>query len=200
MKKLLVLSTFLLMFGISQAQIELWLGPKAGVNIANVSDADGKSLVGIYAGAAFSVKFSERYALQPELGFSMQGASDVYGNEDLKLNYFTVGLINKLYLAEGFHVLAGPEFNFKVNNTFSDWGDDYYYDDEGNYIDESDIQPFDFAIAAGLGYDFPFGLTLEARYKQGLLDVNDFFNIDDDRSSKNQVFQIGVAYKFHLNK
>jgi len=189
------------MFGLSQAQIELWLGPKAGANISTVSNSNGKSLVGIYAGAAFAVKFSERYALQPELGFSMQGTSEIYGSEeDLKLNYFTVGLINKLYLAGGFHVLAGPEFNFKVNNTFSDWDDDYYYDDEGNYIDGPDTQPFDFAIVAGLGYDLPFGLTFEARYKQGLLDVNDFFNISDDKPSKNQVFQIGIAYKSLLNK
>lgn len=201
MKKFLVLNTFLMMLGASHAQVELWLGPKAGVNIANVSNTDGSSMTGLNLGVAFMVKFSERYALQPELGFSMQGASEIYNsNEDLKLNYFTVGLMNKLYFIEGFHMLAGPEFNFKMNDTFSDWYDDYYYDDEGNYIDEPDAQPFDFAIVGGLGYDFPFGLTLEARYKQGLLDINDFFNYEDEKSSLNQVFQIGVVYKFHLNK
>lgn len=189
-------------FGISNAQVELWLGPKAGVNLANVSNYDAKALTGIYAGAAFSIKFNERYALQPELGFSMQGANDVYdSDEKVQMDYFTFGVINKLYLAEGFHILAGPEFNFKINDTFSDWVDDGYYDDYGNYIDSSsDIQPFDFAIVAGLGYDLPMGLSFEARYKQGLLDVNDFFNVDDDESSKNMVFQFGLAYKFHLNK
>jgi hypothetical protein len=202
MKKLFFLGSFLIFFGFSNAQVELWLGPKAGVNIANISDLDSKSLTGIYAGAAFSVKFNERYALQPELGFSMQGANDVEGSgENIKLDYFTVGVINKLYLVEGFHILAGPEFNFKINDTFSDWYDYNWDDDEDYYYgDDNDVQPFDFAIVAGLGYDLPMGLSFEARYKQGLLDVNDFFNLDDDKSSKNQVFQFGLAYKFHLNK
>ncbi len=201
MKKLLFFGAFLMFMGISNAQVELWLGPKAGVNIANVSDMDSKTLVGAYGGAAFSIKFNERYALQPELGFSMQGATEVYNTkEDLKLTYFTFGVINKIYFVEGFHFLIGPEFNIKINDTFSDWYDSEIYDDEGNYLGDTDAQPFDFALVGGLGYDLPFGLTLEARYKLGLLDVNDFFNIDDDKSSKNQVFQIGIAYKFHLNK
>lgn len=202
MKKLFTAITLVLLFGVSNAQVELWLGPKAGVNVASVSDMDGKSLVGAYAGAAFAIKFSERYALQPELGFSMQGASEIYNSdEDLKLNYFTVGVINKLYLVDGFHILAGPEFNFKVNDTFSDWDSDDVYDEDGNWLGVSDAQPFDFAIVGGLGYDLPLGLTFEARYKQGLQDVMDFINLSDDsRSRLNQVFQIGISYKFHMNK
>lgn len=201
MKKLFTVCVLLFVFGLAHAQVELWLGPKAGVNFASVSDLESEGLTGAYGGVAFAIKFNARYALQPELGFSMQGATEIYNtNEDLKLNYFTVGVINKLYLVDGFHILAGPEFNFKVNDTFSDWDDDDFYDENGNYLDSDDVQPFDFAIVGGLGYDLPMGLTFEARYKQGLQDINDFFNFEDEKSSLNQVFQIGIAYKFHLNK
>ncbi len=202
MKKFLFLSVLLMTLGISNAQTELWLGPKAGVNIANVSDLEGDSKLGAYGGVAFAMKFSERYALQPELGFSMQGSTNIYNSkEDLNLTYFTLGVINKLYIVEGFHILAGPEFNFKINDTFSDWVDSEIYDEDGNYIGDTDAQPFDMAIVGGLGYDLPFGLTLEARYKQGLQDVMNFINWDDDTDSRlNQVFQFGIAYKFHLNK
>ncbi len=202
MQKFLFLNIFLFAIGISNAQTELWLGPKAGVNVANVSNLDGKSFTGIYGGAAFAIRFSERYALQPELGVSMQGSSEIYNtNEDLKLTYFTLGVINKLYIAEGFHILAGPEFNFKINDTFSDWVDDGVYDEDGNYIGDTDAQPFDFALVGGLGYDLPLGLTFEARYKQGLQDVMNFINWDSDTDSRlNQVFQFGIAYKFHMNK
>ncbi len=202
MKKIVFLSIFLTAFGFSNAQTELWLGPKAGVNIANVSNIDGKSKIGAYGGAAFAIKFNERYALQPELGFSMQGSSEVYNSkENLNLTYFTFGIINKLYFVEGFHVLVGPEFNFKINDTFSDWIDDDWYDEDGNYIDDMNAQPFDFSLVGGLGYDLPFGLTIEARYKQGLQDIIDFINWDSDSKSRlNQVIQIGIAYKFHLNK
>ena len=187
------------MLGVSNAQVELWLGPKAGVNIANVSEVEGDALIGANLGAAFMVKFNKRYALQPELGFSMQGSKKVGGsNENLKLDYFTVGVINKLYFVEGFHMLAGPEFNFKVNDTFSDFS----YDDDNDEwdFDDEGIQPFDFAIVAGLGYDFPFGLSIDARYKQGLMDINDFFGFGEDDNNLNHAFQIGLSYKFHLNK
>src|SRR5690606_32300645 len=152
MKKALFLSVFLIFLGFSNVQVELWLGPKAGVNIANISDVDSKSLTGIYAGAAFSIKFNERYALQPELGFSMQRSKDVEDSgENIKLYYFTVGVINNLYLLEGCHILTGPEFNFKINDTFSDLYDYNWDDDEDYYYDDnSDIQPFDFAIVAGV--------------------------------------------------
>lgn len=201
MKKLIYSFLLLFVFGISNAQVEFWLGPKVGLNIANVSDIDGESFMGIYGGAAFGIHFSERYALQPELGISMQGSKGIYNStHDLKLTYFTIGLINKLYLVDGLHILAGPEINFKVNDTFSDWSGHDIYDDEGNFIGESDPQPLDVAIVGGLGYDLPFGLTLEARYKQGLQDVMNFINWDDEKSRLNQVFQVGIAYKFHLNK
>lgn len=201
MKKSLYSFLLVLIFGISHAQVELWLGPKAGLNLANVSDIEGDSYMGAYGGVAFGIHFSERYALQPEMGISMQGSKGIYNsNQDLKLTYFSIGVINKLYLVEGFHLLAGPEFNFKVNDTFSDWVGNDIYDDEGNFIGESDPQPVDFALVGGLGYDLPFGLTLEARYKQGLQDVMNFINWDDEKSRLNQVFQIGIAYKFHLNK
>lgn len=202
MKKFLFLSIFFMALSLANAQTELWLGPKAGVNIANVSDIEGDSKLGAYGGVAFAIKFSERYALQPEMGISMQGSTDIYtSKEDLNLTYFTLGVINKLYIVEGFHILAGPEFNFKINDTFSDWSDSEIYDENGNYVGDTDAQPFDMAIVGGLGYDLPFGLTLEARYKQGLQDVMNFINWDDDTDSRlNQVFQFGIAYKFHLNK
>lgn len=201
MKKLLLTIFMVLTFGWMNAQVAVWLGPRAGVNLASVTDVDGSTKIGAYGGASLSINFSKRYALQPEIGFSMQGTKEVYNShEDLKLTYFTLGVMNKLYLAEGFHLLVGPEFNFKVNDTFSDWVEDEIYDGEGNYIGEIDAQPFDFVLVGGLGYDFPFGLSLEARYKQGLQDVMDFFNWDDGKSRLNQVFQIGVVYRFHLNK
>src|SRR5690606_1464350 len=197
MRKIFILS--LLMFSvISQAQVELWLGPKAGINIANVSDMDGKSYVGAYGGAAFAVKFSHFYALQPEIGVSMQGASEVYNTrEDLKMTYFTIGVINKFYFTEGFHLLIGPEFNFEIDDSYSE-SDQGIYDDEGNYLGYLYTQPFDFAVVGGLGYDLPFGLSFEARYKQGLQDVIDFFNWDNGKSRLNQVIQLGVVYKFRL--
>lgn len=59
----------------------------------------------------------------------------------------------------------------------------------------------DVALFVGAGYEFNFGLMLEARYKNGLINVDLFGdeidnNIDQGGNVLNYVFQIGAAYKF----
>jgi len=63
------------MFGISQAQ-EFDLGINAGVNFSQFQDAknfDSDSRTGLLAGAFVGVKFSDRFAIQPEILYSQQG-------------------------------------------------------------------------------------------------------------------------------
>jgi len=64
------------------------------------------------------------------------------------------------------------------------------------------VTPFDISVFGGIGYEFPFGLILEARYKQGLIEI-DLFDFDFDSDSFDTVdeafnvsFQYSVAYKF----
>ena len=72
--------------------------------------------------------------------------------------------------------------------------------EEAFNIDE-EISPLEVVVLGGLGYEFPFGLALEARYKHGTISV-DFLGADDlyeePGSNLNGVFQIGAAYKFKL--
>jgi len=90
----------------------------------------------------------------------------------------------------GFHFIVGPSIDIRVNdNVFTD------------------VTAVDFSFFGGIGYEFPFGLAIEARYKQGIIDVNDssfsyndnndgFFNDGFDDYYTNSVFQISAAYKF----
>ena len=59
---------------------------------------------------------------------------------------------------------------------------EYGYDEKAN--------TFDFAIAIGLGYEFDFGMTIDARYNWGLT------KIYEDDNAKNSVFMISLGYKF----
>ena len=125
MKNLFFLGLFLSVFTFSHAQTELWLGPKAGFNLANVSNLDGNSYMGVYGGVAFGIHFSERYALQPEMGFSMQGSTEIYNsNEDLQLTYFTLGVIYRINRCNG----GTCEFflSFSINTTICLVYADYY--------------------------------------------------------------------------
>ncbi|MBQ0740089.1 PorT family protein, partial [Aquimarina celericrescens] len=60
--------------------------------------------------------------------------------------------------------------------------------------------------AVGLGYEFKNGLTIEARYKQGTLDVfsGDFHDFSkeqllyEEKNQFNEVFQLGLSYRFNF--
>lgn len=93
-------------------------------------------------------------------------------------------------------MLVAPSLDILLDDGFDNSrisSDGYYYD---NYND-NDITGFDLAFAFGAGYEFPFGLGVEARYKVGIIDILDFFS---DGNSKNNVVQLGLNYKFKFRK
>jgi len=182
------------------AQSKVRPGVKMGLNIATISNTTYDTRVGPYLGVYADIRFSDFYAMQPEIMYSNQGGkSTVSGVKDLSVDYISIGLANKFYVTpnQGLHLIIGPSFDIDFENNFITLVN-------GN--SESEVMPFDLSIFGGIGYEFDFGLTLEARYKQGLLDIEWFdFNVDNriyegDGNTLNVVFQIGAAYKFDLNR
>jgi hypothetical protein len=56
----------------------------------------------------------------------------------------------------------------------------------------------DVSVAMGLGWDLPFGLSVDGRYNLGVSKANNTSSIPD---IKNQVFQLSIGYKiFKLGK
>ncbi|VAW12967.1 hypothetical protein MNBD_BACTEROID03-1794 [hydrothermal vent metagenome] len=128
--------------------------------------------------------------------YSNQGGKNtVSGINDLSVDYISIALANKSYIApdQGLHLIVGPSFDIDFENNFITLV---------NENSESEVMPFDLTIFGGIGYEFDFGLTLEARYKQGLLDIEWFdFNVDNriyegDGNTLNVVFQIGAAFQY----
>jgi hypothetical protein len=168
------------------AQFSIKPGVRGGLNFTNITNSNLDSKTDFYVGGLLALKFAERYTLQPELIYSRQGAQD-YG-----LDFLSLGIINKFKIVDGFHAVVGPTLDFKV-------GDDLSYND--------DLIGFDFGITGGLGYSLPNGLTFEARFKQGFIDIfgGDYSedadgNLDIDQIYLNQLFQLGVSYTFDLKK
>lgn len=196
MKKLILLSIFLVATGNIHAQVKVRPGLKSGLNISDVSNLNLEATSGIYAGAFAHIRISDIYTIQPELLYSAQGGkARNIGESDLELDYVLFSFANKLFVSRkmGLHFIVGPSLELNLD------GDHLEYDDGEWTWDNDGPTLFDIAIFTGIGYEFPFGLMLEARYKQGLFDVADFVNnLDDDFSDKslNSVFQIGAAYKF----
>jgi hypothetical protein len=214
MKKLLF-SAILLASGLVNAQ-EIKYGAKLGLNISNFSGdvTDSKSLIGVQLGGFAEIGISDKFAIQPELLFSMQGAKSEYSETDLgdtyseesktKLNYLNVPVLAKYYIADNFAVLAGPQFgilmsakeDYDVSETISGITD--------NYSESADVKDFyktlSLSFNVGAAYSITENIFVDARYNLGLSsiakDFTDEFGDSFSADIKNNVIQFSVGYKF----
>ena len=184
---------FLSLLSISQAQVRP--GIKLGLNSSNISKTRLDAKTGLYVGAFVKIPISEYYSLQPEILYSNQGGksnSNEYG--DVDINYLSIGIPNKFYVSpnNGFHFMLGLGLDINLKNNFVGLT---------NFDIDNEISPVDVVAMGGIGFEFDFGLALEARYKQGTISV-DFLGEDnlyeEAGSNLNGVFQIGASYKFKL--
>ncbi|MGO4772300.1 porin family protein [Flavobacterium sp. W22_SRS_FK3] len=190
MKKITLSIIAVLAFGFTNAQ-GVKFGVKAGVNFANVGgDAeDTKTLVGFQVGGFAEIKLTEKFAIQPELLYSAQGAKneDSFGGEtykyDTKLDYLNVPVMAKYFITEAFSVEAGPQIGFLLSA--KEDGEDF----------KDYAKSIDFGLNFGAGYDFTENLSAGVRYNLGLSNINDGEGSDDYKVN-NSVFSLSVGYKF----
>lgn len=189
MKKYIALVIFACFFAVqANAQMKVKPGIRAGVNFSRFSDTDFDLRPDFYAGGFVAMKLTRFYTLQPEITYSRQGAKANFSAadglpSDLKVGYVSFGVMNKITFNDEFSLLLGPTLDFET---------------ESNIRTNSDV---DLAIMGGFGYTLPFGLTLEARAKFGVVDVleSDTFNGTDtyvDDWNTNITLQVGISYSF----
>ena len=142
-----------------------------------------------------------KIGIQPEILFSKQGANFTANTTSVEANfdYINVPILLKLYLAGGLNLQLGPQFGFlTASELVSTTAGVKTTQDVKSYFDKN----YDMAVAAGIGWDLPFGVTLDARYNFALTDVE--FKATTSSSPvyfKNQVIQISLGYKlFKLGK
>lgn len=204
MKKTLFTILLLTVCFLSHAQKKAKLGIKIGANYSTILDPkeetsnrnEFKPKTSIYIGAFLDIKRSDFYTLQPELVYSNQGGKAKFlENEDVNLHYICLTIANKFFILkdEGLHLIVGSSIDFNLEDNFVSLEN----------MTTSNYFLIDFAFFGGLGYQFKSGLTIEFRYKRGILDVfdDDYFLIfPSDIGNKNSLFQFGLAYKFNLKK
>lgn len=160
-------------------------GPKAGLNIATLSEDNTKALIGFHVGGFAEIMITDKFAVQPEILYSMQGAEADEGDGKINLDYITIPIMAKYFVAEGFSVEAGPQVGFLTRAELSGGG---------ATIDVKDFtETTDFGVNVGLGYSLPMGVMFSGRYNIGLSDTEK--NNDGD-AVRNGVFQLSVGYKF----
>ena len=188
----------------SYGQTQFSVGLKAGPNFANI-DTDASAVqnyenrTGWHAGA-FLLFRGEKIGFQPEIIFSQQGSKFKYaGSPDLEANfsYVNIPLIFKLYTVAGLNLQVGPQIGLLTSAEREDFsgtqGDAVTIEDVKNDMKKTDI-----SLGLGVGWDLPFGLTIDGRYNWGLTD-NDDNGVTNSGAPigeiKNQVWQISVGYK-----
>src|SRR6478609_1574211 len=195
MKKTVTILTVLLITGLSApawSQAQFSLGIKGGLNFANLdvkssASANYENRTGYHAGAFALIKITA-FAIQPEILFSKQGTNYTVSTTSYEANfdYINVPIMLKFYLPLGLNLQAGPQFGFlttaEVKQTV---GSTSSVQDVKDFYKGSDV-----AASMGLGWDLPFGLTVDARYNLGLSDISDGSNTN---STKNQVFMISAG-------
>lgn len=196
MKKLVLLAVVLLSSVGVFAQREVGsinIQPKVGLNIANMTDADGADArVGFVIGAEGEYQVTDLLSLTAGVIYSQQGCKGtlsyegVNADETIKLDYINVPILANVYVAKGLAVKLGIQPGFKVNSEIE-------LEAQGTSVetDFDGVKSLDFSIPVGISYEYS-NFQLDARYNWGLT------KIADDVDSKNSVFQITLGYKFSL--
>ncbi|WP_419870877.1 porin family protein [Chryseobacterium sp. CT-SW4] len=186
----------------------LTFGVKGGMNVASLSKgadlSDSKSKIGFNAGVFMNVPIASQFSIQPEVLYNDLGSKvtreyNVAGNTyksdySRNLGYIAVPVMFQYNATPEFYLEAGPEFGFLVNAK-----DKFKSSTNGNVssqvssLDKSDFQTFNFGIGIGAGYYFIPNLGLTVRYTAGVTDV---YKNNSGDAVRNNVFQVGLAYKF----
>ncbi len=184
----------------AHSQAQLAIGIKAGPNFANIDTKSSlsenyKSRAGFHGGAFVLIKAS-KIGIQPEIIFSQQGSKVRINNDNFESNfsYVNIPVILKLYTVAGINIQVGPQFGF-VTNAETPVQDQL---NPGSYKVEDvkdKMKSSDFTVALGLGWDLPFGLTVDARYNMGVSKLFKDAPTQPTEDAKNQVFQLSVGYK-----
>jgi hypothetical protein len=163
MKKLLLGA--ILLFSIISVGQEIKFGAKIGINNSTVSSsyASYSSTIGLQIGGYASYNFSDKFVLQPELLYSMQGASSPLAK--LTLNYLNIPVMGKYYVADKFNLEAGPQIGFLLST------DTVATPSQYSSSTPPSKSTVDFGINFGAGYDINDKISIDLRYTKGLSNI-----------------------------
>jgi hypothetical protein len=195
MKKIMMIAALMVATLSASAQNEVGqftLKPMVGLNLANITNNDGKIKVGVAAGVEAEYGITETFGITAGVLYSMQGCKDK-DNSDLKSNvdYINIPILANAYLFKGFAVKVGlqPGFLVRAKEKYSN----------GGIAVDRDMKEFcnkvDLSIPLGISYEYA-NFVFDARYNWGLTKL--FKDDARDKKSHNSVFMFSVGYKFAL--
>lgn len=176
MKKIILTVAAICAFTYANAQSSksgMTFGVKGGyVNSNFTGDLNTDANSSFYLGGLVDFSISNKFHVQPELLYSMEGASD----DNAGLDFISIPIMAKYYVTENFNLQAGPQIAFVAG------GDNV----------KDNVKSTDFRLGLGGAYELEGGLFFDARYNMGMTDISDFNGVE----VKTQSFNLGLGYRF----
>lgn len=176
-------------------------GVKVGMNLAtaigddtDIDGADKGFRTGMAFGGFVTYSINDEFAVQPELLYSMKGATyeakEGDGEITNKLDYLQIPILAK-YQVQNFNFFAGPALAFNLTAE-----SEVEVNGNSEDIDWDDVAAMEFGLIFGAGVDFPLtkgAITIDARYDLGLTSADDS---DAEADIKNGVISVLLGYSF----
>src|SRR5882672_6408902 len=174
---------FFMVTGLTYAQTNM--GIKGGLNFSTIhpeGNSNPDLRTGFHVGMLWHVPLGQGIAFQPELVYSLQGAT-LSNNEKLNLGYINAPFLLQVMVGRGFRLEAGPQLGFLISARTQ----------SGNTLENvrQSYKTIDAALAVGFGFLGRTGLGFDARYNYGLSTIN-----KSGGDVANRVFQVGLFYQF----
>lgn len=168
-------------------------GLKAGANFTSIKQEDRPNSdfkTGFHIGALAHIHMDDKLAVQPEIFYSTEGGQNI-NNSDIKvnLNYVNIPILLQYMFANGFRVMAGPQFGIltsakqDINDVETDIKDG--------------LKSLNIGVPVGLSYITSSGFGVDARWVFGLSDINDEAN---SVKTQTQGAQVGLFYLFNKKR
>ncbi len=177
-------------------------------------DVSTKMRIGAAFGAFLEFSINDKFAIQPELLYTMKGVKGEFEGEDpdsgetvkvkgtIKLSYLEIPVLVRLSIPTEGKIkpsfLIGPALAFEISAEQEGEAKGETIDESGS--EDTDVKGVDFGLVfgAGVAYELEKGkLMFDARYTLGLTSVPDIEGAGDI-NAKNSVISITVGYCFSL--
>jgi len=169
---------------------------RGGLTYASLSGADGADYkFGWSVGAGIDYDISDKFAIGVDASYDRLGCELDIVDQNLNLDYLSVGPIAKLYVSDIIALQAGVQVNFLMNAKQKDW-------DVKDALKSNTI-----SLPLGVVYEQPVGsgsgsIVVDLRYHWGLTRVEKEFEwggYDGDGDKLyNSALILTVGYKFSL--
>ncbi len=206
MKKILIIAIGVFTAGAVNAQTSsnsdaVKFGIKAGGNYSNIIKTNDDNFKteykpGFHAGLTMEIPIVSSLAFAPEIVYSQKGykRTGTLGEYSVTTNFIDIPILAKIKAGNNFNVVVGPQVSFLASTTEKFTSGEQSF--QNTVKEQNDnLKKSLVGGVVGFGYDFSQIISLNGRYALDLQKNNEN-GTSETPVYKNQVFQLGLGFKF----